>query len=381
MRKAASRFQLPASSRTRVIRALGAKLELFPLKKVRVRHWASRFAIACSIASAVALFGSQSERSSPEIKTPVLFDTPEADRILSTLQILPPDNPWHEDISNRPVHEMSAAIVKSIGADAALGYNLDMNFVIVPANQAMVNVRITEYPDESDPGPFPIPSNAPIENWPLARNEDTKALPRPGITLEQFQREGSGDRHLILVDPAHGRFHEFWQARLTDTGWQASQATTFDLHTNRLRPERWTSSDAAGLPILPSIVRYDEVARGDVNHALRVTVQRTRREYVYPARHFASTRTDPSLPRMGERLRLRRDFDITGFPPHAQAVLNALKRYGMLVADNGSNWLLSIAPDRRITGLESLSRVKGSDFEVVVPTGPDEGPRTRKGER
>ena len=200
---------------------------------------------------------------------------------------------------------MSAAIVRSIGADAPLGYNLDMNFVIVPANQAMVNVRITDYPDESDPGPFPIPSNAPIENWPLARNEDTKALPRPGITLEQFQREGSGDRHLILVDPAHGRFHEFWQARLTDTGWQASQATTFDLHTNRLRPERWTSSDAAGLPILPSIVRYDEVARGDVNHALRVTVQRTRREYVYPARHFASTRTDPSLPRMGERLRLR----------------------------------------------------------------------------
>jgi hypothetical protein len=276
---------------------------------------------------------------------------------------------------------MSAAIVKSIGADAPLGYNLDMNFVIVPANQPMVNVRVTDYPDESDPGPFPIPSNAPIENWPLARNEDTKALPRPGTTLEQFQREGSGDRHLIVIDPAHERFHEFWQARLTDAGWQASQATTFDLHTNRLRPERWTSSDAAGLPILPSIVRYDEVARGDVNHALRVTVQRTRREYVYPARHFASTRTDPALPRMGERLRLRRDFDLTGFPPHAQAVLQALKRYGMFVADNGSNWLLSIAPDRRITGLESLSRVKGSDFEVIVPTGPGEGPRTRKGER
>ena len=211
-----------------------------------------------------------------------MFDTPEADRILSALQILPPDNPWHEDITGRPIHERSADIVRSIGADAPLGYNLDMNFVIVPANQPMVNVRITEYPDESDPGPFPIPSNAPIENWPLARNEDTKALPRPGITLEQFQREGSGDRHLILVDPARGRFHEFWQARLTDTGWQASQATTFDLHTNRLRPERWTSSDAAGLPILPSIVRYDEVARGDVNHALRVTVQRTRREYVLP---------------------------------------------------------------------------------------------------
>jgi hypothetical protein len=245
--------------------------------------------------------------------------------------------------------------------------------VIVPATQPMVPVRVTEYPAESDPGPFPIPANAPIENWPLARNEDARALPRRGVTLAEFQRNGSGDRHLIVIDPARGRFHEFWQARLTDAGWQASQASTFDLHTNRLRPEGWTSSDAAGLPILPAIVRYDEVARGDVNHALRVTVQRTRREYVYPARHFASRLTDPALPRMGERLRLRRDFDISGFPPHARAVLAALKRYGMFVADNGGNWLLSIAPDRRLSGLESLARVKGSDFEVIVPTGPGDG--------
>jgi hypothetical protein len=336
-------------------------------------------AVACSIATAVALSGSQPQRALPEIKAPVLFDTPEADRILSALQILPPDNPWHEDISTRPVHEMSAAIIKSIGANLPLGFNLDMNFVIVPANQPMVNVRVTEYPAESDPGPFPIPSNAPIENWPLARNEDTKALPGPGTTLAQFQRQGTGDRHLIVVDPGRGKFHEFWQARLSDGGWQAAQATTFDLFTNRLRPERWTSSDAAGLPILPSIVRYDELSRGEIDHALRVTVQKTRREYVYPARHFASPHTDPALPRMGERLRLRGDFDVSGFPPHAQAVLKALKRYGMFVADNGSNWLLSIAPDRRITGLDALARVKGSDFEVIVPTGPDEGPRARKG--
>jgi len=312
-----------------------------------------------------AIYPGASAQAPPGITAPVLFDTPEADRILSALQILPPDNPWHQDISSRPVHPMSAEIVGSIGADAPLGYNLDMNYVIVPPTQPMVAVRVTEYPAESDSGPFPIPANAPIENWPLSRNEDTKALPRPGVTLEQFQREGSGDRHLIVIDPARGRFHEFWQARLTDAGWQAAQASTFDLHTNRLRPERWTSADAAGLPILPATVRYDEVARGDVNHALRVTVQRTRREYVYPARHFASQSTDPALPRMGERLRLRRDFDISGFPPHAQAVLAALKRHGMFVADNGSNWLLSIAPDRRFTGLESLSRVKGSDFEVI----------------
>jgi hypothetical protein len=378
VRKTASSFQLPAPSRTPVIRALGARLQLPPLNKARARYFVLGLAIVCSIWSAAASFGSQARGSLPDIKAPVLFDTLEADRILSALQILPSDNPWHEGIDDRPVHEMSAAIVKSIGADLPLGFNLDMNFVIVPANQPMVNVRITEYPNESDPGPFPIPSNAPIENWPLARNEDTKALPRPGTTLAQFQREGSGDRHLIVVDPARGRFHEFWQARLPDTGWQASQASTFDLHTNRLRPERWTSADAAGLPILPAIVRYDEVARGEINHALRVTVPRTRRAYVYPATHFASPHTDTALPRMGERLRLRRDFDVGGFPAHAQAVLKALKRYGMFVADNGSSWLLSIAPDRRITGLESLSRVKGSDFEVIVPTGPEEGPRARR---
>ncbi len=197
------------------------------------------------------------------------------------------------------------------------------------------------------------------------------------MTLEQFQREGTGDRHLILVDPGNQRIHEFWQARLTDAGWEASQASTFDLSSNRLRPERWTSSDAAGLPVFPAVVRYDEVARGVVRHAMRVTVRRTRRAYVYPATHFASALTDSHLPRMGERLRLRKDFDTSGFPPHARAVLEGLKRYGMFVADNGSEWLMSIAPDRRFQGLESLSRVKGSDFEVIVPTGPTEGPRAR----
>jgi hypothetical protein len=252
-----------------------------------------------------------------------------------------------------------------------------MNFVIVPPDQPRVSVTVTEYPAESDPGPFPVPSNAPIENWPLSRNEDRGALPKPGVTLEQFQREGTGDRHLIIVDPGNGRLHEFWQARRTDRGWEASQASTFDLTSNRLRPERWTSADAAGLPIFPAIVRYDEVAQGLVKHAMRVTVRRTRREYVYPARHFASPHTDKNLPRMGERLRLRKDFDTSSFPPHARAILEGLKRYGMFVADNGSDWLMSIAPDRRFAGLESLARVRGSDFEVIVPTGPNEGPRAR----
>jgi hypothetical protein len=253
-----------------------------------------------------------------------------------------------------------------------------MNFVIVPADQPRVPVRVTQYPNESDPGPFPIPENAPIENWPMARNEDAGALPKPGGTLGDLQRHGTGDRHLILVDPFHGRIHEFWQARLTEAGWEASQASTFDLTSNRLRPDRWTSADAAGLPIFPAVVRFDEVARGRVEHAMRFTVRRTRRAYVYPATHFASRSDDALLPRMGERFRLRRDFDVSGFPPHAQAILRGLQQYGMFVADNGGDWLMSIAPDRRFEGLESLARVKGSDFEVIVPTGPDEGPRRKR---
>jgi hypothetical protein len=323
----------------------------------------------------VAAHGSSAKPAGAQITAPIMFGTPEADRVLAGLQVFPPDNPWNEDISKRPVAADSTAIVASIGADAPLGYNLDMNFVIVPPDQPRVPVKITMYPNESDPGPFPVPANAPIENWPLAHNEDTGALPAAGVTLEQFQRVGTGDRHLIVVDPGNGRVHEFWQARLTDQGWEASQVSTFDLTSNTMRPEGWTSSDAAGLPIFPSIVRYDEVARGEVNHALRVTVRRSRHAYVYPARHFASPHMDPALPRMGERLRLRASFDTSGFPPHARVILEALKKYGMFVADNGQDWLLSISPDRRFSGLETLAKVKGSDFEVIVPTGPTEGPR------
>ena len=238
-----------------------------------------------------------------------------------------------------------------------------------------MEVKLLDYPNESDPGPFPVPDNAPIENWPLARNENTKALPKPGQTLEQFQREAEGDRHIILVDPGNGKIHEFWQAKRTDEGWQASNAATFDLRTGALRPERWTSADAAGLPIFPAVARYDECARGLVEHAMRFTVQRTRRAYVLPATHWASSRREPDLPRMGERLRLRKDFDVSGFPLHAKAILLGLKTYGMFVADNGSDWRMSIAPDRRLEGLETLHRVKGSDFEVV-----DTGARSVEGD-
>jgi hypothetical protein len=325
---------------------------------------AGLLAVAC-LGVAATLWAARPRPPLPRISAPVLFDTPEADAILAALQVFPPDNPWNQDVSGLPLHPDSAKMIASIGADKSLGYNLDMGFVIVPPDQKRVPVKLLEYPAESDPGPFPVPDNAPIENWPLHRNEDTKALPKPGQSLEDLQRHGTGDRHVILVDPVNGLLHEFWQARRTDAGWEASNAATFNLKTGALRPERWTSADAAGLPIFPAVVRYDECARGMVEHAMRFTVRRTRRAYVLPATHWASPHREPSLPRMGERFRLRRNFDVSSFPPHAQAILKGLKTYGMFVADNGSEWLMSIAPDRRLQGLESLSRVKGSDFEVV----------------
>jgi hypothetical protein len=164
--------------------------------------------------------------------------------------------------------------------------------------------------------------------------------------------------------------YEFYQARKTDTGWEAAQASIFDLSSNQLRPEGWTSADAAGLPIFPAVVRFDELRRERIKHALRVTVRRTRRAYVHPARHHASPHTDPDLPRMGERLRLRRDFNTARFSLPVRIILEGLKRHGMFVADNGIDWAISVAPDPRIPVLhEELRRVKGADFEVVgTPT-------------
>jgi len=303
---------------------------------------------------------------------PVLFDTAEADAILETMEIFPPDSPWNEDISARPVHPRSAAILASIGPDEPLDFNLDMGFILVPPDQPRIGVTVTDYAAESDLAPVPIPDTAPIENWPLARNEDRSALPRPGQSLEDFQTTGEGDRHVLVVDPARGQLFELLEAHRIATGWQATQVSIFDLTTNALRPAGWTSADGAGLPIFPAVVRYHEVARGLVRHAMRVTVHRTRRAYVSPARHWASKDPSPDLPCMGERLRLRRDLDLTGFPPHARAILEGLKQYGMFVADNGGDWLLSISPDRRFQGLESLSRVHGRDFEVVQPASPEQ---------
>jgi hypothetical protein len=306
----------------------------------------------------------------PAITKPVPFDTPEADKILEALQVFPADNPWNQDVSKWPLHPDSKKIVAAIGAGKPFRYNPDMGFVLVPPGQKRVPVRIVSYPGESDKGPFPVPSILPIEGWPANYKRSAKLK---NLTLNDVQRDRlneGGDRHAIVVDPVNRMLYELYQAKKTDAGWQAAQASVFDLKTNKLRPDGWTSADAAGLPIFPAVVRYDELQRGMVEHAMRVTVRRTRRAYVYPATHFASRLDDPDLPRMGERLRLRADFDVSGFSPPAQAILKGLKKYGMFVADNGIDWAISVAPDPRIPVLhEQLRRLKGSDFEVV--TRPD----------
>ena len=304
----------------------------------------------------------------PAITAPVMFNTPEADAILSALEVFPPDNPWNQVVADWPLHPNSKNIIASIGRDKPLRYNPDMAFVLVPPDQKRVDVRITSYPDESDKGPFPVPDNMPIEGWPV----DFQRNPaRKHVTLDQLQRDAfqwGGDRHGIVVDSVNRMLYEFYAARKTDRGWTAAQASIFDLKTNKLRPDGWTSADAAGLPIFPATVRYDELRRGLVEHAMRVTVVKTRRAYVAPATHYASRRADVNLPRMGERIRLRRDYDLSGFSPEVQAILKGLKEYGMFVADNGIDWAISVAPDQRIGNLhEELRKVRGSAFEVVQP--------------
>ena len=282
-----------------------------------------RSALVVGVLAAAAMGVAARERPPmPKITQPVLFDTPEADAILAALQVFPPDNPWNQDISKLPVHKDSARMIASIGAAKSLGYNLDMGFVIVPPEQKKIPVKITEYPAESDHGPFPLPDNAPIENWPLQRNEDLKALPKAGQTLEDLQRHGTGDRHVILVDPMNGLLHEFWQARRTAGDGKPRRRPLQPAH-GWLAPERWTSSDAAGLPVsLRSCATTS--ATGMVEHAMRSRC----------GRRGARTSCPPPTGRARTRERaaaswasgsacagLRRQR----FPKHAQAVLKGSK--------------------------------------------------------
>jgi hypothetical protein len=303
----------------------------------------------------------------PPITAPVPFDTKEADAILSALEVFPPDNPWNLVIDDWPVHPDSAKIIASIGAEKPLRYNPDMGFILVPPGQPRVEIKDIAYAGESDKGPFPIPDEIPIEGWPVSFQRGAKGQ---ALTLDDVQRDRpgqGGDRHAIVVDPVNRILYEFYQLRKTDGGWKATQTSIFDLKSNGLRPDGWTSTDAAGLPLFPAVVRHDELRRGMVEHALRVTVVHTCRAYVAPATHYASRHRNPEYPRMGERIRLRADFDLSGFSPEATAILKGLKKYGMFVADNGIDWALSVAPDPRIPDLHAeLRRVKGSAFEVVL---------------
>jgi hypothetical protein len=318
--------------------------------------------------------------SPPVVTNSVLFNTPQADAIVSSMQIFPVTSSWNEDISRRPVLPNSDAMIAQIMADLSstrrtLRAFQEMNFVLVPHSQPPVPINFISYPDESDPSPYPIPSNMPIETWPTGTGN---------LTLQQWQQDinnSGADRHSIIVQPGAGFIWETWQAQLVGTQWQASNGAKFDLNSNTLRPAGWTSGDAAGLPMFPALPRYDECERGMVEHACRIVVFRTRKQYLYPANHYASSTaaTQTNVPAMGQRLRLKSSFLIPStWSTEEKAILLGLKKYGALVADNGNFFSISVTPDDRwpANAFSHVSSVGITNFEVVVSTGPNEGPRS-----
>jgi hypothetical protein len=271
--------------------------------------------------------------------------------------VFPPTSPWNQRVDKLPVAPNSARVVAAVGADDTLhadfgsglweGGPIGIPITVVRGTQARSRVMF-EYAGESDKGPYPIPANVAIEGG----------------------RASDGDRHALIVDRDRCKLYELFALYPTSGGWRAGSGAIYDLRSNKLRPAGWTSADAAGLPILPGLARYEDVAKGRIDHALRFTVQDTRRAYVWPARHFASDKTDPDLPPMGMRFRLKAGYPIAGFPRQARIVLQAMKEYGMIVADNGSNWFVSGAPHPKWSNdqLHTLGRVPGSAFEVVDGT-------------
>jgi len=323
---------------------------------------------------------------SPVVTAPILFNTPAADVVVSAMQILPRDNPWNEDISRRLLLPNSDAMIAQIKTDLGTRQTVypfyEMNYVLVPDNQPRVTIPFLDYPDESDldngtypAGSYPIPPNQPIETWPRGT---------ANLTLQQWQMDvnnGGGDRHGIIVAPGVGSIWETWQMKLAQSGWQASNGAKFNLNSNALRPAGWTSGDAAGLSMFVATVRYDECERGIVEHALRLVVKRSRKEYIYPATHYASSipATSTNYPAMGQRLRLKAGFTIpSNWTLEEKAVLLALKKYGAIVADNGNFFSISVCPDNRFSSsaFSHLSTIDINNFEVIQTTGPTEGPRS-----
>jgi hypothetical protein len=286
--------------------------------------------------------------------TPSATTAPSSGRFPSVAgcRIFPADNPWNTDVSAAPVDPNSAAYLAAMNAGTTFlhpDFGSDPTYGIpytsVGAGQARVPVSF-DYAGESDPGPYPIPANAPVEGG-------------PGAT---------GDRHVLVVDAAACTLYEMYAAQYVGPGWHAGSGAVYDLASDALRPDYWTSADAAGLPILAGLVRYDEATQaGEIDHALRFTVRRTQRAFIHPATHYASSSVDPSLPPMGLRVRLKASFDITHYTGASRAVLAALARFGMIVADNGSDWFISGATDGRWNDadLNQLKTVPASAFEVV----------------
>ena len=270
--------------------------------------------------------------------------------------VFPASNPWHENISKLPVSPLSGAYIASIGASGFLhpdfGSNLTYGipYAVVAQSQAKVPIHFTAYGSQSDKGPYPIPPGAPVEGG----------------------AGSSGDRHVLVLQAGACKLYELYDAHPNaDGSWDAGSGAVFNLRSNKLRPNGWTSADAAGLPIFAGLIRYDEIQRGFINHAIRFTAPSTQAGFIHPATHFASSSSNPDLPPMGLRLRLKASFDISHFPRVARIILRAMKTYGLILADNGSPWYFQGATDPRWNDnqLDTLKSVPASAFEAVQ-TGP-----------
>ena len=308
---------------------------------------AAQVALAISLTTAAATCGRSQSPSAPVAKRATV----------GGCAVFPSDNAWNQDISKLPVSARSAAYIREINGSGATLVHPDFGsnrsygipYLVVDQGTTKEPIHFTAYGDESDPGPYPIPPSAPVEGG----------------------ASSNGDRHVLVVEKGTCHLYELGRAFWRGSKWDATVGVNWNLKSNTLRPLHWTSADAAGLPILPGLVRYDEVAAGSINHALRFTVEQTQKGFVLPATHYASSSTDPNRPPMGLRFRLKASFDTSRFHGESLVILKALKRYGMIVADNGSNWYISGATDSRWNDddLNQLKTVPGSAFEVV-DTGP-----------
>ena len=306
-----------------------------------------RVVVAAALVTLSACDGAASSLTDPPSSDPSGTASSPA---LGARRVFPSDNPWNADISAQPVDPSSATLIASCGLrnlHPDFGSVYGIPYVLAGSGTPKRPLTF-DYADESDPGPYPIPDGAPIEGG----------------------ASSTGDRHVLVVDTVAWKLYELFDAHPLNGGasWSAGAGAVFDLASNALRPMYWTSADAAGLPIFPGLVRYDEaVTKGAIDHAVRFTCPRTRKGFISPARHYASSDTSSALPPMGMRVRLGASFDVSTYPAEVQVILRAMKKYGMILADNGSGWYVTGAPDPRWDDdrLGALKQVPSSAFEVV----------------